>query len=103
MRPARPEGGDPIVRRAGRREWAARPGSVRPTLRGVALLVASAIAFIAAYALGFRQLLYVAVVLAALPLIALALVRVRRPKRCDGLPSRAQPRCLANHARDLLG
>ena len=68
------------MRRAGRREWAARPGSVRPTLRGVALLVASAIAFIAAYALGFRQLLYVAVVLAALPLIALALVRVRRPK-----------------------
>lgn len=44
------------------------------------MLVASGIAFVAAYALGFRQLLYVAVVLAALPLIALALVRVRRPK-----------------------
>ena len=43
------------------------------------MLVASGIAFIAAYALGFRQLLYVAVVLAALPLIALALVRMHRP------------------------
>jgi uncharacterized protein (DUF58 family) len=53
---------------------------VRLTLRGIVMLVASGISFVAAYALGFRQLLYVAVVLAALPLIALAFVRLRRPK-----------------------
>ena len=42
--------------------------------------MASGIAFIAAYALGFRQLLYVAVVLAALPLASLIFVRWRRPR-----------------------
>ncbi|MDJ0335740.1 DUF58 domain-containing protein [Salinibacterium sp. G-O1] len=50
------------------------------TQRGVAFVVASAIAFVVAYVLGFQQLLYVAIALAALPLIALVLVRVRRPK-----------------------
>ncbi|MGV8895813.1 MAG: DUF58 domain-containing protein [Rhodoglobus sp.] len=53
---------------------------VRLTQRGVAFVVASASSFVVAYVLGFQQLLYVAIALAALPLIALVLVRVRRPK-----------------------
>lgn len=55
-------------------------GRARLTMRGVVFVVASAIAFAAAYAVGLRQLLYVAIALAALPLIALVLVRVRRPR-----------------------
>jgi uncharacterized protein (DUF58 family) len=55
-------------------------GGVRLTRRGVVMLAASAVAFMVAYALGFRQLLYVATALAALPLIALLLIRVRRPR-----------------------
>ncbi len=55
-------------------------GRVRLTLRGTVFVVASGVAFVAAYALSFRQLLYVAIALAALPLIALVLVRARRPR-----------------------
>lgn len=55
-------------------------GRVRLTLRGLVFVVVAAVAFIAAYALSFRQLLYVAIALACLPLIALVLVRARRPK-----------------------
>ena len=68
------------MRRAARGGRAARAGGARLTRRGVVCVVASAIGFIGAYALDFRQLLYVAIALAAMPLIALALVRARRPR-----------------------
>ncbi len=53
---------------------------LRLTRRGVAFVVASVVSLVAAYAVDFRQLLYVAITLAALPVIALVLVRVRAPK-----------------------
>jgi hypothetical protein len=55
-------------------------GGVRLTLRGWALLVASFVCFVAAYGGGRHELLYIAVLLGALPIIAVIVVRVRRPK-----------------------
>jgi hypothetical protein len=55
-------------------------GGVRLTGRGWAFLGASLLGFVAAYAGGWQQLLYIAVLLGALPIIAVIVVRVRRPK-----------------------
>lgn len=55
-------------------------GGARLTRRGVGFVVASAAAFVAAYTLGLRELLAVAILLAALPLLALLLARLRRPR-----------------------
>jgi len=53
---------------------------VRLTRRGWWFLAAGVVAFVAAYAGGRLQLLYVACLLLALPLIALAVVALRRPR-----------------------
>lgn len=55
-------------------------GGARLTRRGVGFVVASVAAFVAAYTLGLRELLAVAILLAALPLLALLLARLRRPR-----------------------
>lgn len=53
---------------------------VRLSVRGWAFLVASVVLFGSAYATGRTELLYVAILLFALPAIAVVVVRVRRPK-----------------------
>lgn len=55
-------------------------GGVRLTRRGWWFLTASAALFIAAYARGTQELLYAAALLGALPVIAVIVVRVRRPR-----------------------
>jgi hypothetical protein len=55
-------------------------GGVHLTLRGWAFLGASFLCFVSAYAGGRQELLYVAVLLAALPVIAVIVVRLRRPR-----------------------
>ena len=55
-------------------------GGVSLTRRGWGFVAASIITFIWAYAGGKAELLFVAVLLAALPLIAVAVVRIKRPR-----------------------
>jgi len=55
-------------------------GGVSLTRRGWSFLVASAIAFIVAYAGGRQELLFVGVLLAALPTLAVAVVTAKRPR-----------------------
>jgi len=57
-----------------------RRARVGLTRRGAVFLVASIIASIAAYSMGLRELLYVAILLAALPIGALLLVWLVRPR-----------------------
>jgi uncharacterized protein (DUF58 family) len=59
---------------------AQRRARVVPTRRGIAFVVASLVALLFAYALGLRELLYVTVLLAALPFGALLLVWRGRPR-----------------------
>ena len=53
---------------------------VRITRRGQLFLLASLIALVAAYSSGLDALLYVSALLAALPVIAIVIVRLRRPR-----------------------
>ena len=55
-------------------------GGVRLTLRGWGFLAGAVFCFVLAYAAGQHQLLYVATLLAALPVAALISVRARRPR-----------------------
>ena len=57
-----------------------RQARVRLTRRGVLFLVASLLALVIAYRLGMRELLYVAILLAALPAGAVLLVWRGRPR-----------------------
>ncbi|CAN5158445.1 DUF58 domain-containing protein [soil metagenome] len=57
-----------------------RPVRVGFTRRGVVFLVASLLASVFAYSMGLRELLYVAILLVALPVGALALVWLARPR-----------------------
>lgn len=67
-------------RREGRGLTALSVGGVRLTARGWAFLFASFLCFAWAYAGGMHQLLFVATLLAALPIIAVIMVRMRRPR-----------------------
>jgi uncharacterized protein (DUF58 family) len=55
-------------------------GGVRLTTRGWWFVGASFVLFVFAYAGGWQELLYIGVLLAALPVIAIVVVRVRRPR-----------------------
>ena len=57
-----------------------RPVRVRFTRRGFGFLFAAFVALIAAYSMGLRELLYVSILLFGLPLGALALVWIARPR-----------------------
>lgn len=54
--------------------------SLRLTLRGWAFLTTSFVVYVIAYTRGFRELLYVATLLAAIPLVSLLVTRLRRPR-----------------------
>ncbi|CAN5425709.1 DUF58 domain-containing protein [soil metagenome] len=55
-------------------------GGVKLTRRGWAFIVASGVCFVAAYSGGRQELLYVATLAAALPIVAVLIVLVKRPK-----------------------
>lgn len=62
------------------RPTVARLATIRLTPRGWTFLAASSIAYVVAYDRGFRELLYVATLLLAIPLVSLLLLRLGRPR-----------------------